>query len=39
MIGLYVEAKIFVDDSEKSLKSSSLLKFEEQWRKEQEGIR
>jgi hypothetical protein len=38
MIGVYGEAKIFVDDSEKSLKSSSLLKFQEQWRKEQEGI-
>ena len=38
MVGVYGEAKMFVNDSEKILKLSSLLKFEKQWRKEQEGI-
>ena len=38
MVEVYSEAKAFVNDSEKSLKSSSLLKFEKQWQQEQEGI-
>lgn len=38
MVGVYGDAKIFVNDSEKMLKSSSLLKFEKQWCKEQETI-
>lgn len=38
MVGVYGEAKTFVNDCEKTLKSSSLSEFEKHWRKEQEGI-
>lgn len=38
MRGVYDEAKTFVNDSEKTLKSSSLSEFEKEWRKEQDGI-
>lgn len=38
MVCVYDEAKTFVNDAEKALKSSALHIFEKQWRKEQEDI-
>jgi hypothetical protein len=38
MVAVYGAAKTFVNDSEKTIKSSSLIKFEKQWRNEQEDI-
>lgn len=38
MVAVYGAAKTFVNDSEKTIKSSSLVKFEKQWRNEQEDI-
>lgn len=38
MVAVYGDAKAFVHDSEKALKSSVLGKFEKQWRKDQERI-
>jgi hypothetical protein len=38
MVSVYGEAKTFANDSENGFKLSSLLKFEREWRKEQEGI-
>jgi hypothetical protein len=38
MLSVYSEAKTFVDDCEKKLKSSTLPQFEKQWRRKQEDI-
>ena len=38
MVAVYGAAKTFVNDSEKNIKSSSIIKFEKQWRNEQEDI-
>ena len=38
MVAVYSEAKAFVNDSERALKSSVLGKFEKQWHKDQDRI-
>jgi hypothetical protein len=39
LLCVYGEAQDFINDAEKKIKSSTLSKFEKQWRKEQEDIR